>query len=76
MGRFDGKWRSVEVVITMRGRKHLLWRAVDSRGEVRDILAQFRRNKRAAGRFFRKLFKAFGEPRVIVAENSEAMAPP
>ena len=40
-------------------------RAVD----VLDILAQSRRNKRAASRFFRKLFKAFGEPRVVVTDK-------
>jgi transposase-like protein len=30
---------------------------------------QSRRNKRAAIRFFRKLFKAFGKPRVIVTDK-------
>jgi len=34
-----------------------------------DILVQSRPNKRAAIRFFRKLFKAFGEPRVIVTDK-------
>jgi putative transposase len=36
---------------------------------VLDILVQSRRNKRAAIRFFHKLFKAFGEPRVIVTDK-------
>jgi putative transposase len=37
--------------------------AVDSKGNVLDILVQSWRNKRAVIRFFRKLFKAFGEAR-------------
>jgi putative transposase len=32
------KWHLDEVVITIRGKKHWLWRAVDSNGEVLDIL--------------------------------------
>src|SRR5258708_35195454 len=46
-----------EVVLTIRGKKHSLWRAVDQDGNVLDILVQSRRNKNAAKRFFRKLRK-------------------
>jgi putative transposase len=42
---------------------------VDSNGDVLDIFVQARRNKRAADRFFRKLFKTFGEPRVVVTDK-------
>jgi putative transposase len=51
------KWHLDEVVITIRGKKNWLWRAVDSKGDVLDILVQSRRNTKAADRFFRKLFK-------------------
>jgi hypothetical protein len=34
-----------EVVLTIRGQKHYLWRAVDQDGNVLDILVQSRRNK-------------------------------
>ena len=34
-----------------------LWRAVDSEGEVLDILVQSRRNKKAALKLMRKLLK-------------------
>ena len=40
-------------------------RAVD----VLDILVQSRRNKKAADRFFRKLFKQYGQPRVLVTDK-------
>ncbi len=46
-----------EMVLTIRGKKHYLWRAVDQDGNVLDILVQSRRNKKAAKRFFRKLLK-------------------
>jgi len=63
------KWHMDEVVIPINGKKYWLWRAVDSQGDVLDILVQSRRNRQAADRFFRKLFKAFGEPRVIVTDK-------
>lgn len=63
------KWHLDEVVLPMNGKKYWLWRAVDSKGDVLDSLVQSRRNKRATIRFFRKLFKAFGEPRVIVTDK-------
>lgn len=46
------KW----VVISIKGQKHWLWRAVDTNGDVLDILLQSRRNTSAAKRFFRELF--------------------
>lgn len=45
----------------IRGRLHYLWRAVDQDGDTLDILAQLRRNRRAAERFFRKLMKGQGQ---------------
>ena len=59
-----------EVVLTIRGQKHSLWRAVDQDGNVLDILVQSRRNKKAAKRFFRKLLKGLQYvPRVIVTDK-------
>ena len=66
------KWHLDEVVLPINGKKYWLWRAVDSKGDVLDILVQSRRNKRAAIRFFRKLFKAFGKPRVIVTDKLQS----
>ena len=63
------KWHLDEVVVSIKGHKHWLWRAVDANGDVLDILVQSRRNKAAAKRFFRKLFKAWGQPRVIITDK-------
>ena len=46
-----------QVVITIAGIKHWLWRAVDQTGMVLDILVQSRRDARAARRLLRKLLK-------------------
>jgi len=44
--RPNNKWHIDEVVITIRGRKHWLWRAIDANGDVLDIRVQTRRNAR------------------------------
>jgi len=54
--------------------KHWLWRAVDANGDVLDILVQSRRNKTAAKRFFRKLFRRWGEPRVLITDKLRSYA--
>ena len=66
------KWHLNEVVLPINGKKYWLWRAVDSNGDVLDILVQSQRNKRAADRFFRNLFKAFGKPRVMVTDKLQS----
>ena len=49
------KWHLDEVFLTINGRRHYLWRAVDQDGNVLDILVQPRRDAKAAKRFFRRL---------------------
>ena len=46
-----------EVVLSIAGQKHWLWRAVVQEGFVLDVLVQSRRGKKAAQRLFRKLLK-------------------
>jgi len=74
--RPNNKWHIDEVVITIRGRKHWLWRAIDAIGDVLDILVQTRRNAIAAMRFFRRLVVAFGEPRVVIADKLRSYTKP
>ena len=54
------KWHLDEVVVTINGKKHWLWRGVDQHGAVLDVLVQSRRNKHAAKRLMRKLLKKQG----------------
>ncbi len=46
--------------MSIAGKRMYLWRAVDSEGEVLDILVQSRRNKKAALKLMRKLLKRQG----------------
>jgi len=50
------RWHIDEAHVKIRGKKHYLWRAVDSDGVVLDIFVSTRRNKEAAETFFLKLF--------------------
>jgi len=58
--RPDGRWHLDEVFVSINGKRMYLWRAVDSEGEVLDILVQSRRNKKAALKLMRKLLKKQG----------------
>ena len=57
-------------IVTVRGERRYLWRAVDQDGDVLDILVQKRKNKQAAVRFFKKLMKGQGRSaRLIVTDK-------
>jgi putative transposase len=64
------KWHLDEMVVTIKKQKYYLWRAVDSEGNVLDVLLQRRRDTGAAKRFFYKLLKKQGfVPRVMVTDK-------
>jgi putative transposase len=64
------KWHLDEVFITIGGKTHYLWRAVDQHGNVLDILVTSHRDAKAATRFFRKLLKGLQYvPRVLVTDK-------
>jgi putative transposase len=64
------KWHLDEVFIRINGTIHYLWRAVDQRGNVLDILVQSRRDAKAAKKFFRRLLKGLQYvPRVLVTDK-------
>src|SRR4028119_2138996 len=58
--RPTGRWHMDEMVISIQGRRMYLWRAVDSEGEVLDLLVQTKRDAKAALRLMRKLLKKQG----------------
>ena len=58
--RPSGRWHLDEMFVSINGKRMYLWRAVDSEGEVLDILVQSRRNKNAALKPMRKLMKKQG----------------
>jgi putative transposase len=69
------KWHLDEVVVTIRGNKHWLWRAVDQDGFVLDVLVQSRRDRAAARRLVRKLLRKAAEaPRVMITDKLKSTA--
>jgi len=63
------------MVISVQSRRMYLWRAVDSEGEVLDLLVQPRRDKAAALKLLRKLLKKQGcAPRVLVTDKLRSYA--
>ena len=58
------------MVVSIQRRRMFLWRAVDSEGEILDLLVQSRRDKGAALRLMRKLLKKHGfAPKVLVTDK-------
>src|SRR5215210_5562184 len=68
--RPTGRWHLDEMVVSIQGKRMDLWRAVDSEGEVLDLLVQARRDTKAARRLMRKLLKKQGSaPEVLVTDQ-------
>lgn len=64
------QWHLDEMFVSIAGRAMYLWRAVDSEGEVLDLLLQKRRDKAAALKLLCKLLKRQGfAPHVIVTDQ-------
>jgi putative transposase len=68
-------WHLDEMVVLIQGRRMYLWRAVDSEGEILDLLVQPKRDKAAALRLMRKLLRKQGyAPRVLVTDRLRSYA--
>src|SRR5216683_7680636 len=66
----DDRWHLYEMVVSINGQRMYLWRAVDSEGDVLDILVQRGRDKTAALNLLRKLLKRnVPHPQVIVTDK-------
>lgn len=69
-GRLGDKWHLDEAVVSIRGKKHWLRRAVDQDGFVLEALVQSRCNAKAAKRLMRKLLRGQGRaPRVMITDK-------
>ena len=53
----------------VNGKSYYLWRAVDHEGEVLEVLATKRRDRRAALKFPRRAMKRYGRPASIVTDR-------
>jgi putative transposase len=63
------RWHLDEVFVRINGETHYLWRAIDHEGEVLEVFATKRRNRRAALKFLKRAMKRYGQPKVIVTDR-------
>ncbi len=63
------RWHLDEVFVRINGETHYLWRAVDHEGEVLEVFATKRRDRRAALNFLKRAMKRYGRPRAIVMDR-------
>ena len=63
------RWHVDKVFVRINGEKHYLWRAVDHEGEVLEVFATKRRDRRAALKFLKRTMKRYGQPKVIVTDR-------
>ena len=68
------RWHLEEVFVKINGETHYLWRAVDHEGEVLEVFATKRRNRRAALKFLKRTMKRYGRPRSIVTDRLRSYA--
>jgi putative transposase len=62
-------WHLDEVFVRINGETHYLWRAVDHEGEVLEVFATKRRDRRAELKFLKRAKKRYGQPKVIVTDR-------
>jgi len=68
-------WHLDEVVISIAGKKHWLWRAIDQNGYVLDEIVQSQRNTKAAKRLLTRLMKKQGiAPKSIITDKLPSYA--
>ena len=63
------RWHLDEVFVRINGETYYLWRAVDHEGEVLEVFATKRRDRKAALKFLRRTMKRYGPPKVIVTDR-------
>ncbi len=63
------RWHLDEVFVRINGETHYLWRAEDHEGEVLEVFASKRRDRKAALKFLKRAMKRHGRPKAIVTDR-------
>jgi len=63
------RWHLDEVFVKINGDRHYLWRAVDHEGEVLEVFATKRRDRKAALAFLKRAMKRYGRLEAIVTDR-------
>jgi len=63
------RWHLDEVFVKINGEMHYLWRAVDHEGEVLEVFASKRQDRKAALEFLKRAMKRHGKPWSVVTDR-------
>lgn len=63
------RWHLDEVFVKINGETFYLWRAVDHEGEVLEVFATKRQDRKAAKLFLKRAMKRYGRPKTIVTDR-------
>jgi putative transposase len=63
------RWHLDGIFVRINGRAHYRWRAVDHEGEVLEVLATKRRDRRAAHTFLKRTMKRYGRPKSLLMDR-------
>jgi putative transposase len=63
------RWHLDEVFVRINGETYYLWRAVDHEGEVLEVFASKRRDRKAALKFLRRAMRRYGRPHSVVTDR-------
>jgi len=63
------RWHLDEVFVRINGEMHYLGRAIDHEGEVLEVFATKRRDRKAALKFLKRAMKRYGSPWSIVTDR-------
>ena len=66
------RWHLDEMFVQINGETHYLWRTVDHEGEVLEVFATKRRDRRVARKFLKRAMKRYGRPRSMVTERLQS----
>jgi len=66
------RWHLDEVFVRINGETHYLWRAVDHEGEVLEVFATKRRDRKAALKFLKRTMKRYGRPGIVVTDRLQS----
>ena len=63
------RWHLDEVFVRINGKTCSLWRGVDHEGEVLEVFATKRQDRKAALRFLKRAMKRYGPPASVVTDR-------
>ena len=63
------RWHLDEVFVKINGEMRYLWRAVDHEGELLEVFATKRRDRKAALTFLKRAMKCYGRPQAMVTDR-------